>query len=145
MRRVFLADDHQPVRSALRLLLEHEPDLAVVGEADEVDLVVAAAGAADPDLILLDWGFVERAGFALVPSLRGADQSARVVAMSSRPEDGPAAECAGADAFVCMGEPPEFLLATVRAVLAGIERIDGACPDARPARRLRGDGVDGDE
>jgi DNA-binding NarL/FixJ family response regulator len=119
VRRVFLADHHQPVRSALRLLLEHEPDLAVVGEADAVDDVVAAVGAANPDLILLDWSFVERAGRGLVAALRQSGLAARVVALSSRPEDGPAAEDAGADAFVCMGEPPERLLTTVRAVLAG--------------------------
>jgi DNA-binding NarL/FixJ family response regulator len=119
MRRVFLADDHQPVRSALRLLLEHEPDLAVVGEADAVEDVVAAVGAANPDLVLLDWSFVERAGRGLIAALRQAGLAARVVALSCRPEDGPAAEDAGADAFVCMGEPPERLLRTVRAVLAG--------------------------
>ena len=118
MRRVFLADHHQPVRSALRLLLEHEPDMVVVGEADEVESVVAAVGAAQPDLVLLDWGFVERAGYGLVAALRQSGL-ARVIAMSCRPEDGPAAEGAGADAFVCMGEPPERLLTTVRAVLAG--------------------------
>ena len=119
MRRVFLADHHQPVRSALRLLLEHELDLAVVGEADEADQVVAAVGLAHPDLVLLDWGFVERAGRGLVAALRQSPLAARVVALSCRPEDGPAAEDAGADAFVCMGEPPERLLGAVRAVLAG--------------------------
>ena len=103
MRRVFLADHHQPVRSALRLLLEHEPDLAVVGEADDVDQVIAAVGATHPDLVLLDWGFVERAGRGLVAALRQRGL-ARVVAMSCRPEDWAAAQDAGADAFVCMGE-----------------------------------------
>ena len=118
MRRVFLADDHQPVRSALRLLLEHEPDMSVVGEADEVDRVIAEVGATHPDLVLLDWTFVERAGRGLVAALRQASLAARVVALSCRPEDGAAAHDAGADAFVCMGEPPECLLTTVRAVLA---------------------------
>jgi DNA-binding NarL/FixJ family response regulator len=119
MPRVFLADDNQPVRSALRLLLEHEPDLSVVGEAGEVDHVIAAVGAAHPDLVLLDWHFVERAGRGLVAALRQAGRAGRVIAMSSRPEDCAAAADAGADAFVCMGEPPERLLTTVRAVLAG--------------------------
>jgi DNA-binding NarL/FixJ family response regulator len=118
VRRVFLADDHQPVRSALRLLLEHEPDFSIVGEADEVDQVVAAVGATSPDLVLLDWSFVERAGRGLVAALRQSPLAARVVALSCRPEDAPAAEDAGADAFVCMGEPPERLLRAVRAVLA---------------------------
>jgi DNA-binding NarL/FixJ family response regulator len=128
MRRVFLADHHQPVRSALRLLLEHEPDLAVVGEADEVGQVIAAVGLTHPDLILLDWGFVERAGRGLVATLRQSGL-ARVIAMSCRPEDWAAAEDAGADAFVCMGEPPERLLTTVRAVLAGLARLS-SCPSA---------------
>ena len=117
--RVFLADHHQPVRSALRLLLEHEPDLSVVGEADEPESVLAAVGAVRPDLILLDWDLVERAGRGLIAALRQAALATRVVALSCRPEDWVAAEDAGADAFVCMGEPPERLLRAVRAVLAG--------------------------
>jgi DNA-binding NarL/FixJ family response regulator len=105
------------VRSALRLLLEHEPDLAVVGEVDEVDRVIDAVGAARPDLVVLDWGFVEMAGRGLVAALRQAGRAARVVALSCRPEDWAAAEDAGVDGFVCMGETPERLLTTVRALL----------------------------
>src|SRR5258708_36812804 len=86
MRRVFLADAHQPVRSALRLLLEHEPDLAVVGEADEVEQVIAAVGAANPDLVLLEWHFVPPAGRGLIASPRQAGRAARGVPMTCRPE-----------------------------------------------------------
>src|SRR5262245_45463070 len=122
MRRVFLADHHQPVRSALRLLLGHEPDLAVVGEADDVEHVLAAVGATSPDLILLDWGFVERAGEGLVGALRQSGLTVRVVALSCRPEDEPAAEGAGADAVVCKGEAPERLPWAARGVRAGPAR-----------------------
>src|SRR5947209_5836459 len=118
MPRVFLADDHQPVRSALRLLLEHEPDLSIVGESGDAERVVDAAGAACPDLVLLNCELFERAR-GLVAALRAACRAVRVLALSSRPEDRALAADAGADAFLCMGEPPERLLATVRALLGG--------------------------
>ena len=53
--RVLLADDQSKVRSALRLLLEQEPGMSVVGEAVEDEDLLAQVEATQPDLVLLDW------------------------------------------------------------------------------------------
>jgi DNA-binding NarL/FixJ family response regulator len=53
--RVFLADKQAKVRSALRLLLEQEPGLSVVGEAAEAEDLLAQVQRTRPDLVLLDW------------------------------------------------------------------------------------------
>jgi DNA-binding NarL/FixJ family response regulator len=52
--RVLIADDEPLVRSGLRAILEAEPDLAVVGEADDGAAVVAQARRARPDIVLMD-------------------------------------------------------------------------------------------
>ncbi|HEY9243769.1 MAG TPA: response regulator transcription factor [Streptosporangiaceae bacterium] len=52
--RVLLADDEPLVRSGLRAILESEPDLTVVGEADDGAAVVAQARRTRPDIVLMD-------------------------------------------------------------------------------------------
>jgi DNA-binding NarL/FixJ family response regulator len=52
--RVFLIDDHTVLRQAVRVMLEAEPDLAVVGEAGDGAEGVAGVAAARPDVAILD-------------------------------------------------------------------------------------------
>ena len=116
-RRVFLAVDDPSLRSALRLLLENEEGLAVVGEGVEAAGLAGAAGASRPELVLLSWGLARGAPSELVAGLRGLPSRPRLIALSARPEDCLAARLARADAFVCQGEPPEKLLAAVHGLL----------------------------
>ena len=122
--RILLADDQPGVRSALRLLLEQEPGLEVVGEAADAERLLDSAGSAHPDVILLDWELPDRqapnggAGGAehLVAGIHVAFPSAKVIALSGRMEACQAALAGGADAFVSKSEPPERLLAALEAV-----------------------------
>ena len=52
--RVLLADDEPLVRSGLRAILESEPDMTVVGEADDGAAVIAQARRTRPDIVLMD-------------------------------------------------------------------------------------------
>jgi DNA-binding NarL/FixJ family response regulator len=128
--RIFLADDQAKVRSALRLLLDHEPGLYVVGEADETEDLLVQVEATNPDLILLDWELPDRSvtnssggsGSRLISTLRAYCPSLRVIALSGRLEARQASLAAGADAFVSKGDPPERLLTTLRAIEETINR-----------------------
>lgn len=113
--RVLLADDQPEVRSALRLLLEQEPELSIVGEAAETEDLLARAGSGQLDLVLLDWELPGPREGDLLVRLRAIYPGVRVVALSGRPESRRAALSAGADAFVSKGDPPERLLAAVQA------------------------------
>ena len=112
--RVLLADDQPQVCSALRLLLEQDPEMNVVGEAAKAEDLLAQVGATRPDLLLLDW---ELPGLQptnpLLPALRALCPRLSVIALSGRPEMCRAALAAGADAFVSKGDPPERLLSAV--------------------------------
>ena len=111
--RVVLADDQSRVRSALRLLLEQQPELEVVGEAAQAEGLLVQVKALCPDLVLLDWELPGLQTVSLLPALRDLCPHLRVVALSGRPEARQAALDAGVDAFVSKGNPPEQLLAAV--------------------------------
>lgn len=111
--RILLADDQADVRSAIRLLLEMEPSLEVVAEADDTTSTLAAAGQQAPDLLLLDWELPGQPPARLLRLLRVERPGLRVVAMSSRPEARQAAQLAEVDAFVDKSSPAEVLLAAL--------------------------------
>lgn len=113
--RVVLADDQAKVRSALRLLLEHQPDLEILGEAVNTTGLLDWVKAAHPDLVLLDWELPGLPAADLLPQLRAHQPNLQVIALSGRPEAGQAALEAGADAFVSKGDPPEVLVAAIEA------------------------------
>jgi DNA-binding NarL/FixJ family response regulator len=116
MVRVLLADDQAEVRSALRLLLEQEPEIVVAGEAEDLAGLLAAAcrmpGGAD--VVLLDWE-LPGLGRQDVSIVQRAWPGARLVAMSGHPEAQSQSLSAGADGFVSKGDPPERLLAVLDA------------------------------
>jgi DNA-binding NarL/FixJ family response regulator len=112
--RVLLADDQITVRSALRLLLEQEGDIQVVGEtADTTGLLLAVTQKA-PELVLLDWELPGLPPVQLLRLLRYERPFLKIIAMSSRPEARQVALAAGVEAFVSKSEPPGWVLAVIR-------------------------------
>ncbi|MCL4264031.1 MAG: response regulator transcription factor [Anaerolineae bacterium] len=110
-RRVLLADDQTSVRDALRLLLEQEPEITIVGEAADATGLVLLMIQHPADVLLLDW---ELPGLPLPHLLRllyDERPSLCIVAMSSHPEARQPALQAGAAAFLDKGAPPETVLA----------------------------------
>jgi DNA-binding NarL/FixJ family response regulator len=113
-KRILLADDEAKVRSALRLLLEQQPGVEVLGEAVDSTGVIDWVKAACPDAILLDWELPGLPVTALLPVLDFHCPNLQVIALSGRPEVRRSALDAGVTAFVSKGDPPERLLAAVR-------------------------------
>jgi len=69
--RILIADDHQIVRQGLRSMLEHNPDIIVVGEASDGRAVVESALQLKPDVVVMDIG---------MPQLNGVDATRRLIA-----------------------------------------------------------------
>ena len=121
--RVLVADDETNVRSALRLLLDQDPGVSAVCEAGAAECLLAQAEATRPDVVLLDWQLPGLQATDLLPALRSVCPRLVVIALSGRPEECRTALAAGVDAFVCKGDAPERLLATLSTVLAGREEL----------------------
>jgi DNA-binding NarL/FixJ family response regulator len=118
---VLLVDDHQVVRIGVRQLLTGLQRPCQVREADNVRDALAALTQAPADLVMLDLGLGDEFALASLPRLRDAAPQARLLVLTSMPEDLYAERClrAGADGFIAKGELSATLLDAVKAVLAG--------------------------
>jgi DNA-binding NarL/FixJ family response regulator len=81
--RILLVDDQSKIRSALRLLLEQEEGMTVVGEVAKAEDLLAQAEATWPDVVLLDW---ELPGIRMadLARLRARCPHLRVIALSGK-------------------------------------------------------------
>jgi len=116
--RVLIADPQPKVRFALRVLLQRQPDIELVGEAVDACSLLAHARSGCPDLILLGWELPGETMECLLPTLRVACPETVVIALSGRLEAQRSAITAGVDVFISKSAPPEQLLAAIASYCA---------------------------
>jgi two-component system response regulator NreC len=80
--RILLADDHRIVRQGLRILLEAEPDMEVIGEADNGRKVLKLAQELIPDVIIMDLSMPELNGIEATRQILSGAPEVKVVALS---------------------------------------------------------------
>ena len=111
---VLLADRQPKVRFALRVLLERQPGVVVVGEAVNAEELISQTKSKRPDLILLDWDLPGLSPSGSLSFLRKICPDMSVIALSGHSEARQGALGAGADAFASKVDPPERLLAKIQ-------------------------------
>ena len=119
--RVLVVDDQAMVRAGLRMLLEHEDDLDVVGEAADGREAVAQARRHRPDVILMDIRMPVMDGLEATRRILEEHDGVRVLVLTTFGLDEYVFEALriGASGFVLKDERPEQLLAAVRIVAGG--------------------------
>lgn len=124
--RVMIVDDHAVVRGGLRLLIDAQSDMCVVGEAGTLAKAADVAPSANPDVITLDLVMPGPSGVAAVERLRATAPNARVVilTMHDDPAYVRAALAMGAAGFVNKSAADTELIAAIRAVAGGRVFID---------------------
>jgi DNA-binding NarL/FixJ family response regulator len=125
--RILVADDHFVVRIGLIALISTEPDLHVVGEADDGDQAVALFESLRPDLVLLDLRMPGKNGHEATRRIRQISSDAQVLILSAfdGDEDIHAALAAGAQGYVLKSATGENLIPAIRAVASGKTWIPG--------------------
>lgn len=119
--RILVADDHFIVRVGLVALINTEPDLKVVGEADDGDQAVALFQKLRPDLVLMDSRMPGKSGTEATTQIRrlAADAAVLILSAFDGDEDIHAALEAGANGYVLKSATGEELIPAIRAVAAG--------------------------
>jgi DNA-binding NarL/FixJ family response regulator len=119
--RVLIADDHSLVRAGIRLLLEDQSDIEVVGEAGGGCEVVEQAARLQPDVVLMDIAMNDLSGLEATAQITERLPQTRVLAltMHDREEYFFAMLQAGALGYVLKESQPDELVAAIRAVHRG--------------------------
>jgi DNA-binding NarL/FixJ family response regulator len=118
---IVIADDQELVREGLRMMLDAEPDLSVIGEAGNGNEALAAARQYDPDVLLMDVRMPELDGIEATRRLVAAGGRARVLVLTTFDLDEYVyrAMKAGASGFLLKDAKREQLAAAVRTIADG--------------------------
>jgi len=140
--RVVLADDQPLVRAALAILLNHEPDIDVVGEAEDGEQAIAMARELVPDVVLMD---------VRMPVLDGIDATAqiasdpalartRILVLTTFEDEETVGRAlrSGASGFIGKGAEPAELARAIRTVHSGDALLSPAATKAVIERYVRG-------
>lgn len=125
--RVLLADDEPMVRRGLRMRLELEPDVEVVGEARDGNQALAEAKTLRPDAVLMDVRMPVMDGMEATVALRQALPGCAVIVLSIYDDAATKSRVrsTGAAAFVPKHQAEEELLAAIRRATASAGKLGG--------------------
>lgn len=119
--RILLADDHKLLRSGLRLLLERQPDMSVVAEADDGREAVRNAATSKPDVVVLDIGMPNLNGIEACVQITQEHSATAVVMLSMHSDESYVLRAlkAGARAYLLKDSAESDLVRAIHAVAEG--------------------------
>jgi two-component system response regulator NreC len=119
--RLLLVDDHAVVRSGLRMLLENERDIEIIGEAASAQEAIEVAVKIKPNVILMDIGLPDHSGIDATREIKQRCPEVSVVALTIHEDEEYFFKMleAGATGYVPKRAAPEELLTAIRAAATG--------------------------
>ena len=126
--RILLAEDHETVREGLKLIVNAQPDMEVVGEAGDGVTAVAQAGELLPDIVLMDISMPGLNGLKATEKLKRCCPDVKVLTLTRHKDDGYLQQLlrAGVSGYVLKQSRPSELLHAIRSVAAGGKYLDPA-------------------
>jgi two-component system response regulator NreC len=126
--KVLLAEDHRTVREGLRMVIESQPDMVVVGEVDDGQAAVDRVRTEAPDVVLMDVSMPGMNGLLATRALRQIAPDVKVVVLTRHGDEAYFFELlrSGVSGYVLKQSTTAELLQAIRTVAAGGEYVDSA-------------------
>ena len=124
--RVCIAEDHETVRTGLRMVLEAQADIDVIGDAEDGTLALRRAQALQPDVLLLDISMAGMNGLEVTRALQASSPNVAIVVLTRHTEEGFVQQLleAGASGYVLKQSSTTELLHAIRAAAKGERYLD---------------------
>jgi DNA-binding NarL/FixJ family response regulator len=145
--RVLIAEDHETVREGLKLIIDAQPDMTVVGEAGDGREAVKLAQQLAPDVLMMDISMPELNGLKAAAKLKRVAPEIKILTLTRHTDQAYLQELleAGVSGYVLKQSAATDLVRAVRAVAAGDNYLDPAMTGkifsnyVEKSSRLRGD------
>lgn len=124
--RVLIAEDHQVVREGVKLLVNAQSDMEVVGEAGDGELVLKEAARLTPDIVVMDISMPSVNGLLATKRLRNLYPDLKILTLTRHTDDGYLQQLigAGANGYVLKQSAPTELINAIRTVASGNSYLD---------------------
>jgi len=124
--RVLLAEDHETVRHGLKLLINRQPDMEVIGEAADGLAAIEQTRALAPDLLVMDISMPELNGLKATEKLRREFPNLKILTLTRHTDDGYLQQLikAGVNGYVLKQSAPTELINAIRTVSSGRSYVD---------------------
>lgn len=119
--RIMVADDHALIRQGMAVVIGAQPDMILVGAAENGEQAVRMAQELQPDVIALDIKMPVKNGIDAIEEIIAANPAARILIITSFPDDDTVFEAirAGATGYYLKDSSPDDMVSALRAVAAG--------------------------
>jgi DNA-binding NarL/FixJ family response regulator len=126
MIRLLLADDQLLFREGLAFLLSQQPDLEVVGEADDGQMAIDLAAERQPDVVLMDIGMPNVDGIAAIKVIHKQSPWIRILVLTTFDRDDYIWQAlqSGALGYLLKNTPAQAMAASIRAIHQGYGHLD---------------------
>lgn len=124
--RILIVDDHAVLRSGLRLLINGQSDMEVVGEAGDPSAVIPEVRNKQPDVVLMDLAMNGQIHIGIIGEVRKCCPSGHVLVLTMHTESGyvRGALAAGASGYVVKSAADTEMLTAIRTVIRGKIFVD---------------------
>jgi two-component system, NarL family, response regulator NreC len=124
--RVLICDDHIMVRQGVRMVLQSESDIELVGEAGRGEEAVALAEQLKPEVVIMDLSLPDISGIEATKRIKAVLPNTRIIALTMHEEEPYVMEVlrAGAEAYIVKRSAASDLVNAMRQVMAGQSVLD---------------------
>ncbi|WDP90920.1 MAG: response regulator transcription factor [Desulfobacter sp.] len=118
---ILIVEDHPIFRMGMKEMIDHEPDMQVCGEAEDVDTGLALVRACRPHLAVVDLSLKNSSGMDLVKEIRHSYSYCATLVLSMHDEALHAERClvAGAKGYIMKQEASDSVVTAIRNIMAG--------------------------